>query len=93
MCLAYELQHSGLAVETETLLPVVYHEVTIDAGYRIDLLVERRVIVELKALAELLPIHDAQIMACLKLSRVKVGLLINFNVAHLCDGIRRRILG
>ena len=92
MCLAYELQHSGLAVETETLRPVVYDEVTIDAGYRIDLLVEGRVIVEVKAVAELLPIHEAQILAYLKLSRVKVGLLINFNVAHLRDGIRRRIV-
>ncbi|HEY2908211.1 MAG TPA: GxxExxY protein [Vicinamibacterales bacterium] len=92
-CLAYELSNSGVSVETEKVLPVVYDGLTIEFGYRIDLLVDDTVIVEVKAVETLLPVHEAQLLSYLKLSRKRVGLLINFNVAHLRDGIRRKICG
>jgi GxxExxY protein len=92
-CLAYELRKRGLKVETQVKLPVVYEEVQIDAGYRIDLLVEGLLIVELKAVDAVLPIHEAQLISYLKLSGKHVGLLINFHVVHLKDGITRRVVG
>lgn len=92
-CLLYELRKRGLRVANQVELPVVYDGVRIDVGYRIDLLVEDQVIVELKAVAALAPIHEAQLLTYLKLSGKKVGLLINFNVLHLKDGIKRRVLG
>jgi GxxExxY protein len=82
-----------VSVETEKVLPVVYDGLTIEFGYRIDLLVDDTVIVEVKAVETLLPVHEAQLLSYLKLSRKRVGLLINFNVAHLRDGIRRKICG
>ena len=88
-CLAYELRRRGLKVVAQLGLPVVYDGVRLDAGYRIDLLVDDRVIVELKAVECLLPIHRAQLLSYLKLSGCKVGLLINFNVLRLKDGIKR----
>jgi len=88
-CLAYELAKGGLRVEQQKPLPLVYEEVRLDCGYRLDLLVEDAVVVELKAVDELIPIHKAQLLSYLKLSGCKVGLLINFNVAMLKDGIRR----
>ena len=88
-CLAYELRRRGLKVVAQLGLPVVYDGVKLDAGYRIDLLVEDRVIVELKAVESLQPIHQAQLLSYLKLSGCKVGLLINFNVLRLKDGIKR----
>ena len=88
-CLAYELRRRGLKVVAQLGLPVVYDGVRLDAGYRIDLLVDDRVIVELKAVEFLLPIHRAQLLSYLKLSGCKVGLLINFNVLRLKDGIKR----
>ena len=87
-CLAYELVERGLKVERQKLLPVVYREVTIEAGYRLDLLVEGRVVVEIKAVDRTEPIHKAQLLSYLRLSGCKVGLLINFNVRLLKDGIR-----
>lgn len=90
-CLLYELKEQGLNVESEVVLPVVYEGKKIDAGYRLDLLVEDQVIVELKAVEKILPIHEAQLITYLKLSDCKVGLLINFNVKHLRDGITRRV--
>ena len=90
-CLAYELAKRGLAVEQQKELPVKYRGVKLDCGYRIDLLVEEKVIVELKAVERLQPIHIAQVLSYLKLSRCNVGLLINFNVKLLKDGIRRLI--
>ncbi|MBW1791756.1 MAG: GxxExxY protein [Deltaproteobacteria bacterium] len=91
-CLAYELLvERRLAVERQKALPVVYRGVNVDCGYRIDLLVERKVIIELKAVARLVPIHQAQLLSYLKLSGCKVGLLINFNVKILKNGIRRLI--
>ena len=91
-CLTYELIDLGLAVERQKQLPVTYRGKRIDAGYRIDLLVEGTVIVELKAVDRVEPIHEAQLLSYLKLSGCKVGLLINFNVKVLKDGIRRRVL-
>lgn len=88
-CLAYELRRRGRRVVAQLGLPVVYDRVRLDAGYRIDLLVDDRVIVELKAVECLLPIHRAQLLSYLKLSGCKVGLLINFNVLRLKDGIKR----
>ena len=90
-CLFRELEKKGLAVESEVLLPVMYDGETIDVGYRMDLLVEEQVVVELKSVDKILPIHEAQLITYLKLSNKKVGLLINFNVLHLRDGITRRV--
>ena len=91
-CLLYELTRHGLAVERQKELPVIYKSVKVDCGYRIDLLVEKKVIVELKAVEKLMPIHEAQLLSYLKLSGCKVGLLINFNTKLLKDGIRRLVL-
>ncbi|HEX6386361.1 MAG TPA: GxxExxY protein [Anaerolineae bacterium] len=88
-CLAFELTERGLKVEPQKPLPVVYREVKLDCGYRLDLLVEEAVILEIKAVARLLPIHEAQLLSYLKLSDCRVGLLINFNVQVLKKGIRR----
>jgi GxxExxY protein len=90
-CLAYELRAAGLAVQTQVALPVQYREVRLDVGYRIDLLVENAVIVELKAVDHVLPIHKAQLLSYLKLRDCRVGLLINFNVPHLREGITRMV--
>ena len=91
-CLAYEIAQRGLRVEQQKPLPVVYKEVSLDAGYRLDLLIERSVIVELKAVEALTPLHKAQMLSYLKLSGLKLGLLINFNVQILRNGIQRVIL-
>jgi len=92
-CLLHELHKRGLRAAKQVGLPVIYDGVQIEVGYRIDLLVEDLVIVELKAVDALAPIHEAQLLTYLKLSGKKVGLLINFNVLHLKDGIKRRVLG
>ncbi|KAF0234372.1 MAG: hypothetical protein FD181_3690 [Prolixibacteraceae bacterium] len=91
-CLLYELIQIGLKVEKQKALPLVYKEVKLDAGYRIDLIVENSVIIEVKAVDSLSDIHLAQILTYLKLSNCKLGLLVNFNVRHLKDGIKRVIL-
>ncbi len=88
-CLAFELLERDLKVEQQKPLPVVYREVKLDCGYRLDLLVEEAVIVEVKAIDRLAPIHKAQMLSYLRLSGCVVGLLINFNVKVLKDGIRR----
>jgi GxxExxY protein len=93
VCLCHELVGRALSVEAEKLLPIEYDGLVIDLGYRVDLLVEDAVVVEVKAIDRLLPVHEAQLMSYLRLSRKRVGLLINFNVAHLRDGIRRRVNG
>ena len=90
-CLAYELAERGLAVERQKSLPITYREVKLDCGYRIDLLVEGSVVVELKSVEVLGPVHEAQLLSYLKLSGCKVGLLINFNVKVLKQGIRRMV--
>lgn len=91
-CLVHELRKRGLSVDAQVPLPILYDGVRLDAAYRLDLLVEGQVVVELKSVEQLLPIHEAQLMSYLKLSGLKVGLLINFNVVHLRDGIRRRMM-
>ena len=89
-CLLYELHKRGLKTVSQLGLPVVYDEVRIDVGYRIDILVEDSVILELKAVERLTALHEAQLMSYLKLSGKKVGLLINFNTTRLIDGVIRR---
>lgn len=91
-CLFYELTQKGLKVEKQKSLPLVYKEVKLDAGYRIDLLVEGQIVIELKSVEALCDIHIAQILTYMKLSECKLGLLANFNVKHLKDGIKRVIL-
>ena len=90
-CLAYELGERGINVERQKSLPVIYREVKLEAGYRLDLLVNGLVIVEVKAVDRLLPIHDAQHIWYLRLSACSLGLLINFNVRLLKNGIRRLV--
>jgi len=92
VCLEYELLKKGFKVERQKPLPVIYEDVKLDAGYRIDLLIEDVVIVELKAVEEIAPIHQAQIMTYLKLSGRKLGLLMNFNVTDMKKGIKRIIM-
>jgi GxxExxY protein len=90
-CLYYELIQSDLKVEKQKPLPLIYKEVNLEAGYRIDLLVEDSIIVEIKSIDALADIHMAQILTYLKLSKCRLGLLANFNVLHLKDGIKRVI--
>ena len=92
-CLAYELKRSGLNVESEKPLTIRYGELVIKNAYRVDLLVARGVLVELKAIDKLAPIHEAQLLTYLRLSGCTVGLLINFNVPVLKDGLRRCVHG
>jgi len=91
-CLFYDLLEAGLKVEKQKPLPLIYKHVHLDAGYRIDLLVENRIVVEIKSIESLADIHLAQILTYLKLSECKLGLLVNFNVLHLKDGIKRVVL-
>lgn len=93
VCLAHELMKRGLSVQTQVELPVVYDGVRVELGYRIDLLVNDLVVVEVKCVEKLIPVHDAQVISYLKLSNKRVGLLINFHVRHLRDGIKRFIEG
>ncbi len=88
----YELVNAGLKVEKQKPLPLVYKDVKLDAGYRVDLFVEKSVVVEIKSVEALADIHLAQILTYLKLSGCKLGLLVNFNVRHLKDGIKRVIM-
>ncbi len=91
-CLTYELVKAGLTVETQKELPVQYKDVQIDCGFRVDLLIEKSLIVEIKAVEKLAPIHEAQILTYMRLMGVKTGLLINFNVRLLKEGLRRFVL-
>lgn len=84
-----ELQQAGLDVSKQKALPLVYNEVKLDAGYRVDLLVENKVVIEIKAVDAFNDVHLAQVLTYLKLSKCKLGLLINFNVRSLKDGIKR----
>ncbi len=90
-CLYYELRQAGLKVEKQKPLPVIYKEVRLEAGYRIDLLVENKVVIEIKSVEVLNDVHTAQVLTYLKLSECKLGLLINFNSARLVDGLKRLI--
>lgn len=91
-CLAYDISKAGIQFKRQVELPVRYKEVNIDCGYRVDFLIEDMLIVELKAVGAITPVHQAQILTYLRLSGCKVGLLINFNVKVLKDGIRRLVL-
>jgi GxxExxY protein len=90
-CLCHELQLQGLRVEKEAPIPIVYGGIVLDVGYRADILVERKVLVETKAVQKTLPLHEAQLLSHLRLSHHRVGLLINFNVRHLRHGITRMV--
>jgi GxxExxY protein len=92
-CLYYELVKKGMNVEKQKMLPLVYEEIHLDAGYRIDLLVNNKVVIELKSIDAIAPVHKAQVITYLKLSGCKLGLLINFNVALLKDGFKRIVNG
>ena len=92
-CLLYELQKRGLLAQRQVLIPVRYEDFTIDNGYRVDLLVGDRVVVELKALEAILPVHRAQLLSYLRLGHFKLGYLLNFNVARMRDGIVRLVNG
>ncbi len=91
-CLAYELKVNGISIELEKELPVTYKEIQIPCGYRIDMIVERNLILELKSVSTILPIHEAQILTYMKLSNIPIGLLINFNMKKLKEGIKRFVL-
>ena len=88
-CLCFELSQARIQFERQKMPPVNYKEVKLDCGYRLDLVVEEKIIIELKAVEGLLPIHEAQVLTYLKLSGLTLGLLINFNVAMLKHGIKR----
>ena len=90
-CLAYELRKRGLRVECEVLQPIIYEDVRIDAGYRIDMLVEDCVIIENKTVEKLLPIHQAQLLTYLKLRDCRLGFLLNWNVPLMKHGIKRMV--
>jgi len=92
-CLAHELRKAGLKVETQVGLPVVYDGVTLDLGYRIDMIVNGLVVVELKSVEEISRVHVAQVLSYMKLSKKQLGLIINFNVLRLKDGIKRLVEG
>lgn len=90
-CLMHELRKRGLTVLHEVKMPLIYDSLKMDVGYRVDLLVENTVIVELKAVEAIAPVHQAQLLSYLRLSGMQVGLLINFNVLHLREGIKRMV--
>lgn len=92
-CLSHELLKSGLEVKRQVPLPVSYDNFQLDVGYRVDMFVNDRVIVELKAVEKVLPLHTAQLLTYLKLSRLRLGFLLNFNVAHMKHGVRRVVNG
>jgi GxxExxY protein len=92
-CLAHELRKAGFQVGVEVDLPLIYDGVKMEVGYRLDLIVNDSVIVELKAVDELTDVHKAQLLCYLKLTKKKLGLLMNFNVLHLKDGIKRMVEG
>ena len=91
-CLAYEIRKSGLSVETQVALPVIYDNVRVDAGLRIDMLVEKCVIVELKSVDTMIPVYEAQLITYLKLAHYRLGYFINFNVPHLRNGFKRMVI-
>ena len=91
-CLAHELEIAGVDFRRQSPVPVEYKGVKLDCGYRIDLLVENKIIVEIKSVEKVLRIHEAQLLTYMKLAKVSIGLLMNFNVHHLKEGIRRYVL-
>ena len=93
VCLAHELEKQRLRVRKQVLVPISYEELIIDNGYRIDLLVEDLVVVELKAVSAILPVHRGQLLSYLRLGGYRLGFLLNFHVAHMRDGIVRLVNG
>ncbi len=91
-CLCYEFGESGVPFKRQVPLPVVYKSVELDCGYRMDIVVDNRLVLELKTVEKILPIHEAQLLTYLKLGRLRTGLLLNFNTSVLKDGIRRLVL-
>ncbi len=91
-CLVYELEQRGYKVERQKPVPVVYKDIKLDYGYRIDILVEDKILLELKSVDALAPVHEAQLLTYMKFSSIKIGLLINFNVTVLKNGIKRYVL-
>tara|TARA_R110002020_G_C15875423_1_gene738554 strand:+ start:269 stop:571 length:303 start_codon:yes stop_codon:yes gene_type:complete len=88
-CLAFELMQNGLKIQIQVPVPVLYKGIKLDVSYRLDIIVEEKVIIEVKTVSELMPIHKAQLLTYLKLTRIKLGLLINFNSIKLIDGVKR----
>jgi GxxExxY protein len=93
LCLAYELTQQGFAIRKQVSIPIRYEDLTIENGYRIDLLVNDSVLIELKAVETILPVHKGQLLSYLRLGGFKLGYLLNFNVAHMRDGITRIVNG
>ena len=91
-CLAFELQQAGIEHRRQVALPIVYKSVRLDCGYRMDIIAEKQLIIEIKAVERILPVHEAQILTYLRLSGFKVALLMNFNSVVLKDGLRRFVL-
>lgn len=91
-CLAHELSLAGIPFKLQSPVPVKYKRIRLDCGYRIDVLVEDSLIVELKSVERILPIHEAQLLTYMKLSSIRIGLLINFNVKYMKHGIKRMVL-
>ena len=92
-CLAYELGKAGFQVKTQVLLPVIYDAVKLNLGYRMDLVLEDQIVVEIKSIDQVAPVHKAQLLSYLRLSKKRVGILMNFNVTHLREGIHRVVNG
>jgi len=88
-CLSYELKNTGLTIERQVPVPVVYKDIKLECGYRIDILVEKTVVIELKAIEAFAPVHEAQILTYMKFAKMTIGLLINFNVTLIKNGIKR----
>ncbi len=91
-CMFYELKKLGLAVRKEVPMPIIYEEVKLDHGYRIDLLVEDKVVIEIKTVEQFTDVHYAQILTYMKLGNYRLGLLLNFNVSYLKEGIKRFVI-
>jgi GxxExxY protein len=91
-CLIYELRQKGFKVEKQKPVPVVYKEIKLECGYRIDILVEDKVIIEVKSVEALAPVHEAQVLTYMKFAKIKTGLLINFNVTVLKTGLKRYVM-
>jgi GxxExxY protein len=91
-CLYFELREKGMGVEKQKPMPLIYQEVKLDVGYRLDLFIEKQIVVEIKSVESLNEVHLAQILTYMKLSNSNLGLLVNFNVRHLKDGIKRIVI-
>ena len=91
-CLCFELKQAGISYQRQVALPIVYKDVRLDCGYRMDIVIQNELIIEIKAVDRILPVHEAQMLTYLRLSRLRAGLLLNFNKVVLKDGLRRFVL-